>query len=408
MTKPIITIPTQHYVGMVLRHDSKLPLGFITPNGMDAPSKKRMATVDGWVKNNKSQLPTTVIDNKPMIGFKLTGSIRNGDKRVNDHWRIEDPRGFELEISSSNLADLLKVATIEKYEILDECVWCRLNGGNFLLSTESDYYKEAVGLTKAINSKAKWKDVKPGYGVVVNNGIKGIYLGKYYFIIPDVDDSSEPVSNKIQCTNKILHSFLIELDDISIKKYSIKTLASPNLAAITDNSNELTSEEAELKINEYLHNKDIMFDSVSYHKSYGAAANPIVQNSWTLKLDEIPIDTYFLNSIPSYGIQKFVRLKNGKLGHVNKDSFGRVKNQNLFSFSEIDENLFKQNILANIKTLKNKQNRYIYSSYSSNTPSNFWEKVELDIDKNDFDKGYILSIEYNTELGNKITYIFED
>jgi hypothetical protein len=102
-----IKIPEKHYVGMVKRQTEKIPLGFITPWGNDAAALKRIATVDSWAKQghygNKA-LPAMTIDNVPMNGFRMTTDIRSSSYGGVDKWRIEDPRGFELEITSHNLA----------------------------------------------------------------------------------------------------------------------------------------------------------------------------------------------------------------------------------------------------------------------------------------------------------------
>jgi len=44
--KENIKIPAKHYVGLVKRKNSKLPIGFMTPWGEDTAAKNRMASVD--------------------------------------------------------------------------------------------------------------------------------------------------------------------------------------------------------------------------------------------------------------------------------------------------------------------------------------------------------------------------
>ena len=48
-----VIIPEKHYVGMVVRNGSKIPLGFITPWGDDKAAQKRMKTVDDWASAGK-------------------------------------------------------------------------------------------------------------------------------------------------------------------------------------------------------------------------------------------------------------------------------------------------------------------------------------------------------------------
>jgi hypothetical protein len=72
-------------------------------------------------------LKPRTFDNESLSGFQLTKSVRRvywgGGNVV---WRVLDPRGFELEISSSNLARILDCSTISKGVIMDSCIWGRV------------------------------------------------------------------------------------------------------------------------------------------------------------------------------------------------------------------------------------------------------------------------------------------
>ena len=74
-----ILIPKKHYVGLVKREHNKLPIAFITPYGEDSAAKNRISTVDSWVNNQRrsTQLESQIIENVPLIGFKLGDSIRS-------------------------------------------------------------------------------------------------------------------------------------------------------------------------------------------------------------------------------------------------------------------------------------------------------------------------------------------
>ena len=141
-----IKIPEKHYVGLVKREGEDFPLAFITPWGRGKAARKRMSSVDDWCHNcpkAQQMLGTACLINEPMWGFKLAENIRSTDFGI-DKWRVRDPRGFELEITSRNLAQLLKSSTFENNQITDKCIWARKGPVNILLNTNSLEYQQAI------------------------------------------------------------------------------------------------------------------------------------------------------------------------------------------------------------------------------------------------------------------------
>jgi len=249
-----IKIPAKHYVGMVKRQTEKIPLGFITPWGEDAAAKKRMDTVDSWSKQSyygNKALPAMVIDNVPMAGFKMTTDIRSSSYGGVDKWRIEDPRGFELEITSHNLAQLLSVGMIDRGEIMDTCVWARNGQQNVLLSTNTDEYKEAVENTAVANMKAEWKDVKVGNKILLQNNITGVWLGRMHQLGWNSShyDEAAWTKNEVVSADKSQHIIYVETADSE----ELHVIASPKLAAIVE-STTMTDADAELFANRKLVN----------------------------------------------------------------------------------------------------------------------------------------------------------
>lgn len=183
-----IRFPEKVYVGMIAREADSQPLGFMTEWGTTAAALKRMQTVDGWVKSayhklkHAADFPTQVYDNKPMAGYRLGRSVRrdSGWGSGNVVWRIEDPRGFDLEISSPNMAQIIADCVLDRGEILDQCVWARLGGNNILVPLSSDLYQTTVENSERIKKSVKPSDVKMGNTVVLQNGRKGQYLGYMY------------------------------------------------------------------------------------------------------------------------------------------------------------------------------------------------------------------------------------
>jgi len=154
-------------------------------------SHTSVQTEDGLIPNCSLQpAPTTskylpkILDNVPQSGFQFTKEVRRtywgGGNVV---WRVLDPRGFQLEISSANLARIIDCSVIKEGTILDECVWGRSGAANVLLPISSDIYQNAKQNTirKATDKKISLKDVQLGDIVKLSNSdvdVNGEY--KYY------------------------------------------------------------------------------------------------------------------------------------------------------------------------------------------------------------------------------------
>lgn len=120
-------------------------LGFAVPYNDTKSSKKRQKTVDRW---REKDIEPKIIDNVPIRGFKFL-EVVGRYSTSNKLFRLQDPRGFELEISSDNALNIALNTTIVKGEIVDECVWM----GKSLMLASSKEYQIATGKigTKAVN-----------------------------------------------------------------------------------------------------------------------------------------------------------------------------------------------------------------------------------------------------------------
>lgn len=177
-------IPEQHFKGIREIVDGSCPLAFITPYGTDKPAKQRMETVRCWSNEDS----TEIIDNVPLNGFKISREIRRWSTS-NVVWRIEDPRGFELEISSGNMAYLLSECVFNHGVIEDDLIWCRDGAQNFLLPVKSDEYADYELHTQCIKAGLKIKDINIGDHIRLASGESGKYLGGYHLIQNDTDYS---------------------------------------------------------------------------------------------------------------------------------------------------------------------------------------------------------------------------
>jgi len=333
-----LTIPEKHYLGMRYQEGS-VPLGFVTPwKGLktdptkpDGQTRGRMNTVDGWTNGNyynkgdNINLATHVIDNVPLSGFKTAQSFKRGGSwgAASAIWRIEDPRGFELEISNGNMIEIMLCTTVVEGEIHAPCVWGRCGSENVLIPIDSDEYKEAKINTELVKETVLMKDVSFGNKIVLTNGKIGTYLGSYYTLQLESNyDSSNRRAKTLGWSKSKKH--ILELDNYSgyvaeaDKEYALFT-TSFKISKILDDST-ITAEDAIEKINNGLISDDLKFiDGFGYIKYIimGVSGNKVDLKLTTTEITEDDIK----DKVKAY-------YTNNRY-HINtKDKFIMVVNKN--------------------------------------------------------------------------------
>lgn len=189
---------SQLYVGLK-KQAGEVPLGFATPLEDNAQGRKRQDTVNSWAKDYGSYvdgkltyphfLGIKTVDNVPVPNFKITDDI----KRVywgggNVVWRVEDPRGFELEIQSSNLMAIVQSCGIEAGGLIPgKCIWGRDGASNILLHESSAEFKDAVMAAETLKAPKQVGKAsrKPGQLYRLTNGSLGIYVGKVHVVVAE-------------------------------------------------------------------------------------------------------------------------------------------------------------------------------------------------------------------------------
>ncbi len=328
-----IKIPTQHYVGMQKRSND-LPLGFLTPYGTDAASKKRMSTVDIWSNSRQHSavsLPSKVIDNIPMTGFKLSETIKRstGWGKGNVVWRIADPRGFELEITNNNLMQIMICTIIQNGEILSPCVWGRKGAENVLIPTDSSLYKHAVENTKRQNKTVSVKSLKVGNTILLQNGTKGKYLGAFYPIAsPRVYWSSIPLDMKYTISDKKKHFILTNYPNSKSWKKSdpvIQILSSMKISEIVDDSEDTTLN-CQKFINDTVVNCNIEFCDGSWTSEtyFPGVVNNICSMIVDLKMIQILDLNKYLDQYGSYSNSRALLVDIG-----NAEDLGIIRSHTL-------------------------------------------------------------------------------
>ncbi len=166
-----MNFPKEYYVTLTKLNELAFPLGFATPNGTDAAAKKRKETADNWAR-----LPQTItFDNTPISGFSLGDSVTRYSTS-NKFVRVSDPRGFVLEISITNLCEVIEQHTIVKGDIEGKFIWGREGGTNVLIDEFNPEYIESLAPFKTLEI-GDWYTVDDGFEY--RETMKFCYLGTH-------------------------------------------------------------------------------------------------------------------------------------------------------------------------------------------------------------------------------------
>lgn len=188
----LIKRPDEFYVGLREQGQGDLPLAFLTPYDTTKAFEKRKATVDSWAgghpyygRSANIALPARNVTNTPLYGFRISESIKRtgGWNSGNVVWRIEDPRGFEWEIQSSNMAQIIIQSGISAGGIINQrCIIGRLGSNNILIPEGTDLWTQMESDLELRNSRSKSPiitNLSVGDYLTFSNGTNGVYLGKH-------------------------------------------------------------------------------------------------------------------------------------------------------------------------------------------------------------------------------------
>jgi hypothetical protein len=337
-----IIIPEQIYLGF--RQDPDAKLGFGTYYENNAACRKRQSTVDGWVKAGNEQsnyhkkhyqkvegvehvdnelVPATLEGNIPQSGFKLSKKVTHGGgwNDLTVYWRVVDPRGFELEISSGNLAKLFQYCDISKGDISGECVWGwdKANGSKVvLLPVNSEIYissQKSTDIHNASTLPTRW--IPLGNEVALKNGITGIFLGEMYIVVANTEGRCEATKTYvIKTTSK----------ELTGMHYYVK---SPKIISATPTEKSYTQEEAIAFVNSEIEAgvKDYAASNTGLHgKTIYASSNPKI-------LDDIKLKYLALSK--EEGLQLIRSLTNAPPPDFKFDHYGKVSLRQ-YQISQLD------------------------------------------------------------------------
>lgn len=169
----------QLYVGV--KDDGQ---GFMVPHENNASSRKREETVNGWLgcrydpsPEDLAKLDIRIMPNDPQFGFKLSGSASR-HSTSNKVVKIDDPRGFVLELYIPALFRLISEVTMVNGAIKEELIWTRNGTNNELVKVGGEYHNEIM--KEQAKPKISSVNVVPGDIIEANWGSKFTYLGKMH------------------------------------------------------------------------------------------------------------------------------------------------------------------------------------------------------------------------------------
>jgi len=272
-----IVIPKQFYVNYSMRDNhawnnqthkwDKEPdakLGFATYYEDNAACRKRQSTINAWAAKDNGKCVGEILDNGPRTGFKFSKCVTHGGgwNDTSTYWRVQDPTGFELEITASNVARLMKYVTIKNGEILEECLWGwdKNNQSKVtLLPRNCELYEQAlVTSDRHFAPVVSLKEVKIGDRVELKNGETGVYFGKVTVGVQMYneysDETQEGWYGKI--TTKETYVFVQVGDDNKILGGTqLFFMSSPKVVGIQRNNEQWPLDVAERHLNTLLHDK---------------------------------------------------------------------------------------------------------------------------------------------------------
>jgi len=196
------------YVGRVVRSRKGDPpedyvLGYATPVENGVAFQRRKSSVDAWAQVNprfgtKEVLEPLTIQNNLQSGFKIVSKMTrytwswHGDNK--DIWRVQDPRGFELEIGGENVYNIIESVGIEKGGIIPgRCLWGRDKGKNILLHEGLEIFSKAIDNPTNKKQYLKKGDLVVGksYEIASYKNIPLVYMGQYFGY--SLEKTEEPI-----------------------------------------------------------------------------------------------------------------------------------------------------------------------------------------------------------------------
>lgn len=119
-----------------------------------------------------------IYENKPTVGFYIGDSVERWSTS-NKLFRVTDPRGFTVEVSTGNISTLLHHCSVINGVVQEECLWGRDGSNHVLLPVNSKPYLETLKKMDQLENVIPFKDLKPGDWVrMFEDGREYCYMGR--------------------------------------------------------------------------------------------------------------------------------------------------------------------------------------------------------------------------------------
>lgn len=222
-----------------------------------------------------------VVENGPIKGFYIGSSVARWSTS-NKLFRVNDPRGFTVEVPTDNIATLLHHTTVTNGVVQEECVWGREGNNHILLPVNSEPYLKTLGQMDTLANKLiPIKDLKVGdvvkffedkteyyYAGKLRGtwNVRGRITNRRGYSYPY--DQSTVYSDWVEVQDeKWVHVFLMNVV-YSTKKYRVETPAKPKIVEILKNEpRALNVEEIGWYCPARVHNRTKWSDHYSYYEA---------------------------------------------------------------------------------------------------------------------------------------------
>lgn len=283
MTDQRWIIPEKLFLGFSRNPRGHAPLAAFTGAGADSGSKSRMQTV------TSNCVKTWTLDNAPQWGIKV------GKSSWRDEIYMEDPRGFSVSVRSDHVLQLMRECVMIQGVIQASCVWARTNGQNMLLVVGSETHDLALIQTRLASSKIPLKQVQLGDWITLQNGTQGVYLGKYHKVTFDSSpwlDSGRKNKLEVDATARMV------IWQPSLKRrwnpahtQSVMFMTNPVIASHEPGAESYTDAQAELKLQELLHDPGCSVQSTTrrYHSERVIMAARKMPDPQKLVINKLPV-----------------------------------------------------------------------------------------------------------------------
>lgn len=173
-----MTIVTKDYLPL---QQNEPPLAYLLPGDLSAANKSDVAKKEsahmwavGYHPKKRDGKIEHNFENKPTDGFRI-GDVTKRYSTSNKFFRIIDPRGFELEISTENMNELIQTGNIIRGEIIGKHVWVKQGRDTLINVQHPEYVKHLLPPEQKI-----LPELKPGDKVKLPYQGEMIFVGAYY------------------------------------------------------------------------------------------------------------------------------------------------------------------------------------------------------------------------------------